>query len=58
MGFFSSLPMTEGILADPNIRDMRTKRIPLGRIGTAEEIALGVLYLANRQAKTFSPQPG
>ena len=40
-------PMTEGILADPETRDMRTRRIPLGRIGTAKDIAYGVLFLAS-----------
>ena len=43
-------PMTEGMLADPETRDMRTKRIPLGRIGTAEDIAYGVLYLASDES--------
>ena len=43
-------PMTESILADPEIRDMRTRRIPLGRIGTAEDVAYGVLYLASDEA--------
>ena len=43
-------PMTEGILADPETRDMRTRRIPLGRIGTAEDIAYGVLYLASNES--------
>ena len=43
-------PMTEGILADPETRDMRTRRIPLGRIGTAEDIAYGVLYLASDES--------
>ena len=43
-------PMTEGILADPETRDMRIRRIPLGRIGTAEDIAYGVLYLASDES--------
>ena len=28
----------------------RTQRIPLGKIGTAEDIAYGVLYLASDEA--------
>ena len=43
-------PMTEDMLADPDHRKERTGRIPLGRIGTAEDIAYGVLYLASDEA--------
>ena len=43
-------PMTEDILADTVHREERTQRIPLGRIGTAEDIAYGVLYLASDEA--------
>ena len=43
-------PMTEDILADAAHREERTQRIPLGRIGTAEDIAYGVLYLASDEA--------
>ena len=43
-------PMTEGILADPEHRAFRTGRIPLGRVGTAEDIAFGVLYLASDES--------
>lgn len=43
-------PMTEGLLADPENRAMRTERIPLGRIGTLEDIAYGVLFLASDEA--------
>jgi NAD(P)-dependent dehydrogenase (short-subunit alcohol dehydrogenase family) len=43
-------PMTEGILADPENREFRTSRIPLGRIGTSEDIAYGVLYLASDES--------
>ena len=42
--------MTEDMLADAAHREERTKRIPLGRIGTAEDIAYGVLYLASDEA--------
>lgn len=43
-------PMTEDILANPAHREERTRRIPLGRIGTAEDIAYGVLYLASDES--------
>ena len=43
-------PMTEDMLADAAHREERTQRIPLGRIGTAEDIAYGVLYLASDEA--------
>ena len=43
-------PMTQDLLADPATRDMRTQRIPLGRIGTAEDVAYGVLFLASGES--------
>ena len=43
-------PMTEDMLADAAHREERTQRIPLGRVGTAEDIAYGVLYLASDEA--------
>ena len=42
--------MTEDMLADAAHREERTGRIPLGRIGTAEDIAYGVLYLASDES--------
>ena len=39
-------PMTEDMLAVPGTRAERTRDIPLARIGTAEDVAYGVLYLA------------
>jgi NAD(P)-dependent dehydrogenase (short-subunit alcohol dehydrogenase family) len=32
------------------MREERRRRIPLGRIGTAEDVAYGVLYLASDEA--------
>ena len=43
-------PMTEDILDDVAHREERTQRIPLGRIGTVEDIAYGVLYLASDES--------
>ena len=43
-------PMTEDMLADTAHREERTQRIPLGRVGTAEDVAYGVLFLASDEA--------
>ena len=40
-------PMTEGILADPERRRFYDENIPLGRLGTVDDIANGVLFLAS-----------
>jgi len=37
-------------LTDPARLEERMKRLPMGRVGTAEEIAYGVLYLASDEA--------
>ena len=39
--------MTEGILADPERRQFYDDNIPLGRYGTVDDIANGVLFLAS-----------
>jgi cyclopentanol dehydrogenase len=43
-------PMTEARRADPSIYQLMVSRIPLGRYGRPEEVALGVLYLASEEA--------
>ncbi len=43
-------PMTADRLADPDRREQQRERIPLGRIGTAEDVAYGVLFLASDES--------
>ena len=45
-------PMRQEGLADlsPAERDERLRRVPMGRVGTPEEIAYGVLYLASDES--------
>lgn len=48
-GFVDS-PMTERFHALPEIRSRRLAATPLGRMGTPEDIAAGVLYLASDES--------
>jgi cyclopentanol dehydrogenase len=43
-------PMTEARRADPEVYRTMVSRIPLGRYGQPEEVALGVLYLASDES--------
>ena len=43
-------PMLQESWADPTRIEERLRRIPLGRLGTPEEIAYGVLYLASDES--------
>jgi NAD(P)-dependent dehydrogenase (short-subunit alcohol dehydrogenase family) len=42
--------MTAAVLDDPNLRSRIESRIPLGRIGDAEEVAGGVAFLCSADA--------
>jgi NAD(P)-dependent dehydrogenase (short-subunit alcohol dehydrogenase family) len=47
-------PMTEVRHADPTLRALTLSRIPMGRYGSADEVAKGVLYLASDDASYVS----
>ena len=42
--------MTAGLLADETYREDRINRTPIGRLGTADDVAYGVLFLASDEA--------
>jgi cyclopentanol dehydrogenase len=42
--------MMRDVLHDPALREERLRRIPLGRAGTVDDIAYGVLYLASDES--------
>ena len=48
-GFVDS-PMTAAAHAIPEVHDLRVGRTPLGRMGTPEDIAAGILYLASDES--------
>lgn len=48
--------MSEPIYADPEVRDARQSRVPLGRLGAADDIARVVLFLASDDAAYVTGQ--
>src|SRR5919197_1238708 len=42
--------MLQEALADPTTREARLRRVPLGRVGTVDDIAYGVLYRASDES--------
>ena len=48
--------MSEPIYADPQIRAARESRVPLGRLGQADDVAQAVLFLGSEQASYITGQ--
>jgi NAD(P)-dependent dehydrogenase (short-subunit alcohol dehydrogenase family) len=47
-------PLTKPMLANEAFREDVLRRIPLGRVGTAEEVANAVLFLASSEASLIT----
>ena len=47
---YALTPLTEGTFANPQYREWLMERIPLGRLGNAQDIANGILYLASDES--------
>lgn len=48
---FVDTPMTEGLHAQPGVREERTRVTPLGRLGVPDDIAHGIVYLASDESR-------
>lgn len=48
--------MSEPIFADPEVRHLRQGRVPLGRLGTADDVAETVLFLGSAKAAYVTAQ--
>jgi NAD(P)-dependent dehydrogenase (short-subunit alcohol dehydrogenase family) len=48
--------MSDPIYADPEIRQLRQSKVPLGSLGTAEDVAAAVLFLASDKAGYVTAQ--
>lgn len=49
-------PLNEDVLADPEIRRQREALVPIGRIGTPEDIARTVCFLVSDEASYITGQ--
>ena len=49
-------PLSEAFYADENLKARREKAIPAGRIGTPDDIANAVLFLASARASYVNGQ--
>jgi NAD(P)-dependent dehydrogenase (short-subunit alcohol dehydrogenase family) len=47
---WADTPLTDERFSDPDVRRKLIDRTPMGRLGTAEDIANGVLYLASDES--------
>ncbi len=48
--------MSDAIYADPEVRRLRESRVPLGRLGSAEDVAETVLFLGSDKASYITGQ--
>jgi NAD(P)-dependent dehydrogenase (short-subunit alcohol dehydrogenase family) len=48
--------MSEAIYADPEVRRQRTSHVPIGRLGSAEDVADAVMFLASARASYITGQ--
>lgn len=47
---YADTPMTEPVFNSKDALESRLSRVPMGRLGTADEIAMGILYLASDES--------